>query len=132
MGTYEIQVHGSNDAVNLGKGGSFTLDLSYGLWAGAVSGGGGDGGTTPPDSSLTLSASGYKVKGIHKVDLNWSGTTNVDKTVYVYRGGVNIATVNDGGTFYADDTNNKGGATYMHQVCEANMTNCSNVTTTVF
>ena len=132
VGTYEIQVHGSNDAVNLGKGGSFTLDLSYGLWAGAVSGGGGDGGTTPPDSSLTLSASGYKVKGIHKVDLNWSGTTNVDKTVYVYRGGVNIATVNDGGTFYADDTNNKGGATYMHQVCEANMTNCSNVTTTVF
>ena len=72
------------------------------------------------------------MKGIHKVELNWSGATNVDKTVYVYRDGVSIATVNGGGTFYADDTNNKGGATYMHQVCEANMINCSNVTTTVF
>jgi serine protease AprX len=132
-GTYEIQVHGSNDWLNLGDGGSFTLDLSFGLWAGAVSGGGGGGGGgTSPDPSLTLSASGYKAKGIHKVDLNWSGATNVDKTVYVYRDGVNIATVNGGGTFYPDDTNNKGGATYMHQVCEANMTNCSNVTTTVF
>ncbi len=131
VGTYEIQVHGADDAVNLGKGGSFTVDLSYGLWAGAASGGGGGGGT-PPDPSLTLSATGYKVKGVHKVDLNWSGATNVDKTVYVYRDGVNIATVNGGSTFYPDDTNNKGGATYMHQVCEANMTNCSNVTTTGF
>ena len=132
VGIYEIQVHGADDTVNLGEGGSFTVDLSYGLWAGAVNGGGGGGGGgggTPPDSSLTLSATGDKVKGIHKIDLNWSGGTNAD--VYVYRDGGHIATV-VGGTFYTDDTNNKGGATYMHQVCEGNMTNCSNVTTTVF
>ncbi len=123
MGTYEIQVHGSVDDLNKGAGGTFVVDLSYGLWAGAVSGG---GGGTPPDSSHTLSATGSKVKGKHTVSLNWSGATNVA----VYRDGLQIATVDD--TFHTDNINNKGGATYMHQVCEANMANCSNVTTTVF
>ncbi len=47
VGTYEIQVHGANDTVNLGAGGDFVLDLSYGLWPGAVNGNGG-GGTPPP------------------------------------------------------------------------------------
>ena len=34
-GTYEIQVHGSTDAINMGAGGTFMVDLSYGLWPGA-------------------------------------------------------------------------------------------------
>ncbi len=114
--------------MNLGEGGSFTLDLSYGLWPGA--GGGGGGGGTPPDPSLTLSAAGYKVKGNHKVDLSWSGAngSNVD----VYRNGILIVppTGNDG--FYTDNIDNKGGATYTHKVCEAGTATCSNVTTTVF
>ena len=131
-GTYEIQVHGAVDAVNLGVGGNFLVDLSYGLWPGAVSdgGGGGDGGgTPPPDPSPTLSATGYKVKGKHKVDLSWSGATVTD--VDVLRDGVLIdTTANDG--FYTDNIDLKGGAAYTHQICEAGTAICSNVPTTIF
>ena len=83
----------------------------------------------PPPPALSLSASGYKVKGKHGVSLSWSGSTSVD----VYRNGIlrNPPGVVNGSS-YDDYIGAKGGATYTHQVCQAGTTTCSNVKTTVF
>jgi hypothetical protein len=87
-----------------------------------------DSGTTNPAPAMTLSASGYKVKGYHHIDLSWSGATLVD----IYRNGSPIRSGFSGSNF-TDDTGNKGGGSYTHQVCVAGGTSvCSNVTTTVF
>ena len=82
--------------------------------------------TTPVAPALTLSASGYKVKGKHHVALDWTGSSNVD----VYRDGVLITTVS--GNSHDDNIGTKGGATYTHQVCEAGTAVCSTTTTTDF
>ena len=76
---------------------------------------------------ITLTTTGYKVKGLHKADLEWSGATSVN--VDVFRDGVPIATnLND--SFYTDNIDNKGNASYTHQVCEVGNNNiCSNETT---
>ena len=82
-----------------------------------------------PPASIALSASGYKQRGAHVVDLTWSGagSSNVD----VFRNGTLIATTaNDGA--YTDATGNKGGATYVYQVCEAGTSTCSSQVTVVF
>jgi hypothetical protein len=83
----------------------------------------------PPPPALSLSTSGYKVKGKHGVNLSWSGSTSVD----VYRNG---ALLNPpgvvSGSVYDDYIGTKGGATYTHQVCQAGTTTCSNIATTVF
>ena len=52
--------------------------------------------------------------------------------VDVYRDGVKVGTAVTGGSF-DDFTDQKGGATYEHQVCESGGdTNCSSVITTTF
>ena len=73
------------------------------------------GGTTPAASSIVLGANGYKVKGIHNIDLNWSGTTG---DVEVIRDGVVITSVNSGSS-YTDNTGKKGSATYVYKVCNS-------------
>ncbi len=81
-------------------------------------------------SAITLTAIGYKVKGLQKVDLSWDPsdpTTNVD----IYRNGAVIATtINDGA--YTDNINKKGTATYTYKVCLAGTSTCSNEATVVF
>lgn len=75
---------------------------------------------------ITLSATGYKVRGLHKADLTWSGATSTN--IDVYRDGSLVATTaNDG--FYTDDINNRGRGSYTYQVCEAGTTTCSNTAT---
>ncbi len=78
---------------------------------------------------ITLSTTGRKVRGRHNIDLTWSGATSAN--VDVYRDGSLIATTPNDGAF-TDATDNRGGATYEHQVCEAGTTTCSNVATTTF
>jgi PKD repeat protein len=80
--------------------------------------------------SIVLSANGYKVRGVHTVDLSWSGATGA--TVDVRRNGSFLrTTANDGAD--TDNTGNKGGATYTYQICEAGgTTTCSNEVTLVF
>ncbi len=87
-----------------------------------VNGGGGGGG-------ITLSATGYKVKGVHTIDLSWSGATSTDVDVY-RNGGFVVTTANDGA--YTDSTGNKGGGSYDYQVCEAGTGTCSDVVTVTF
>jgi len=83
----------------------------------------------PPPPALSLSASGYKVKGKHGVSLSWSGSTSVD----IYRNSVSLDPPGVvSGSSHDDYIGTKGGATYTHQVCQAGTTTCSNVTTTVF
>ena len=66
-------------------------------------------------SGFTLAATGYKVRGLQKADLEWSGATSAN--VDVYRDGALIATTaNDG--FYTDNIDQRGGS-YTYQVCEA-------------
>ena len=84
---------------------------------------------TPPPTGITLSVSGYKLKGVKHGDLSWSGATSTN--VDVYRSGTKVATTaNDG--FYTDNTGQKGGGSLTWKVCEAGTTTCSNDATTGF
>lgn len=77
---------------------------------------------------FTLTATGYKVKGLKKADLEWSGaaSSNVD----VDRDGVMITTENDG--FYTDNIDQRGGGSYTYKLCEAGSSTCSNEATVNF
>lgn len=73
-------------------------------------------------STLSLSATGTKVKGVQRVDLAWTGAASAD--VDVFRDGVRIAvTANDGA--YTDNLNRRGAGTYDYMVCEAGTSACS-------
>ena len=76
----------------------------------------------PPTSSVSLTASGYKVRGLQRVALTWSGaaTSSVD----LYRDGVRIlTTANDGAE--TDALNRKGTAAYTYVLCEVGTSACS-------
>jgi PKD repeat protein len=88
-----------------------------------------DSVTVTEPGAITLSAVGYKVRGLQKADLTWSGATSTD--VDVYRDGALITTTaNDGA--YTDNINNRGGGSYVYQVCEAGTSTCSNTATVTF
>ena len=112
--------------------GSSTFD-NHLLYTGA------DGGTTPPDeeeppsgddpATFTLSARGYKVKGLQKADLTWSGSSV--SSFDVYRGTTMVG--EDTTSPFTDHINNKGGGSYTYKVCVANSTtDCSNSVTVTF
>ena len=85
--------------------------------------------TVGDPSTITLSASGYKVQGRQKADLTWSGA--VGGNVDVYRDdNLTATTANDGA--YTDNINNRGGGSYTYRVCEAGTTTCSNDATVSF
>ncbi len=90
---------------------------------------GGSGG-----GSFTLSATGYKVKGIQHAELTWSGATT--PSVTIARDGVVIRTVSNpgpGGGSYIDNIGIKGTNTYTYQVCESGTGGtCSSVATVTF
>jgi chitodextrinase len=75
-----------------------------------------------------LSARGYKVKGLQKVDLAWSGSSAGGFDVY--RDGLPIATV--AGTSYTDNLNGKGSGRYAYKVCQTTGAICSNQATVSF
>jgi len=84
--------------------------------------------TTP--AGLSLTGTGYKVKGVQTVDLSWSGgtTTSFD----IYRDG-NLLVSGVSGSTYTDNIGLKGSGTYEYQVCEAGSSiNCSNIIQIIF
>jgi subtilisin family serine protease len=85
-------------------------------------------GTEPAPSAISLTAVGYKVKGVSHVDLSWSGATS--GSVDVHRDTVLITTENDGS--YTDNLSTKGGGSYTYRVCEAGTTTCSPEVTVTF
>ena len=92
---------------DLGATDSITKDVT-------VTGAGGD---------ITLTATGYKVRGLQKADLGWSGATSTNVDVYRDRE-LLITTENDG--FYTDNTDQRGGGSYTYQICEEGTSSCSN------
>ncbi len=83
----------------------------------------------PVTGGITLSATGYKERGRHRVDLTWDGaaSTNVDIKL---NGAVIDTTANDGA--YTFGNNERGGGSYTFEVCEAGTSTCSNSATAVF
>lgn len=88
-----------------------------------------DDGSDPPADGISLTASGYKVRGVHHVDLSWSGATSTD--VEIFRNSNSLITTANTGS-YTDSTENRGGATYTYAVCETESTTCSNDVTVIF
>lgn len=87
-----------------------------------------DSGTTTSAPAISLSANGHKERGAHVIDLDWSGTSGV--SVNVKRDGATIVTLTSAS--YVDRTGNKGGRSYVYQVCLAGTSTCSNSVTVAF
>ena len=85
---------------------------------------------TPTPVQLTLHARGYKVHGLQKVDLFWSGLSS--GFIDIYRDGVLVATVAAQGGFYTDNIDRTGKGTYVYRACVAGTQNCSNQVTVKF
>jgi subtilisin len=90
--------------------------------------GGDNGGDT--GGSITLSATGYKEKGLQKADLSWAGTNAGVENVDIYRNGDKTTVPNNGA--YTDNIDNKGSGSYIYKVCEAGIETCSNEVTVSF
>lgn len=85
--------------------------------------------TPPPSSSMALSASGYKVKGMQRASLSWQGATST--YVDIYRNGTRVMTVANSGSA-TDSINKKGSGSYTYQLCQAGTSTCSNTSQVVF
>jgi subtilisin family serine protease len=112
-----------NPAKTYAAGGTYTVTLTVTDDDGAtgtssqsvtVSSGGGGG--------ISLTASGYKVKGRQRVDLSWSGATS---GIDIYRNGTKIVTntLNDG--VHTDNIGSVGGGSYTYKVCHTGTSTCS-------
>lgn len=94
------------------------------------------GSAPPPPASISLTAVGYKVKGLQKVDLTWSGSAaqNVDIWRAIWSSTPTFArittTANNGA--YTDNIDAKGTAAYIYKVCEVDTGICSGEVTVVF
>jgi hypothetical protein len=83
----------------------------------------------PPPTGATLSVRAYKIKGLQKADLTWSGLSATSVTVF--RGGSAVTTLSNSGT-YTDPINRKGSGSYIYKVCAAGTSTCTNDATAAF
>ncbi len=80
----------------------------------------------PPPTGITLSANGFKVKGVQHAELTWEGASNVN----VFRDNQLVA--NSTSSSYTDNIGNKGGGSYDYHVCASDTGPCSDTVTVVF
>jgi hypothetical protein len=80
-------------------------------------------------SGPSLSARGYKTKGLQKADLSWSGLSAGQTDVY--RNNVRVTTTSNSGS-YTDNIGNRGSGSYSYRVCDAGTSTCSNSVTVSF
>jgi hypothetical protein len=80
-------------------------------------------------ADIDLSVVGYKVRGLKKADLSWTGATS--NQVDIFRNGSLIDTVSDSGAYH-DPIDTRGGGSYTYQVCEAGTSTCSSQVTITF
>lgn len=78
---------------------------------------------SPQPGGIQLSAKPYKLKGLQRVDLTWTGTSA--EMIDIYRDGNRLNTTLNTGR-YSDGINKKGNGSYLYVVCEAGTANCSN------
>jgi endonuclease/exonuclease/phosphatase family metal-dependent hydrolase len=78
---------------------------------------------------IVLTANGYKVRGLQKADLAWSGATSTK--VDIYRDGAFLTTTTNDGS-HTDHIDNTGGGSYTYRVCEEATSTCSNEATVTF
>jgi hypothetical protein len=78
--------------------------------------------TSPVAGGISLSVRGYKVKGLQKAELTWSGVAST--SVDIYRDGTRIGTAQNTGQF-TDAINRKGWGSYSYLLCEAGTATCS-------
>jgi hypothetical protein len=84
----------------------------------------------PPQSgAFQLFSDAYKLKGLQRVDLTWSGAAA--SSIDIYRDGAKLRTTLNTGR-YSDGINKRGGGTYTYLVCEAGTAVCSNQVTVIF
>jgi hypothetical protein len=125
---------------DIGTGGSFTRTLAPGthvVTATATDSRGTPGAaqvtltiTVPTvPTGPTLSVRAYKVRGLQKADLSWSGLAS--PTVLVFRNGAPLITLANLGAM-TDAIDKKGSGSYTYQVCEAVTSSCSNQVTITF
>ena len=115
--TYVATVKGGSSGVKDPSGNALAQDKVWSFTAEATG------------AVISLTVRGYKVKGLQKADLSWSGVTST--TVDVYRDGVKVTTTSNDG-FHTDPIDRKGGATYRYKVCEAGGTTCSDEVAVTF
>jgi PKD repeat protein len=96
-----------------------------------------DGGATATDAKpvtitvISLTARAYKVKGLQKADLSWSGSGAA--SFDVYRDGLPLPASPVQGTSYTDNIDRKGSGSYRYRVCDAGGTStCSDQVTVTF
>lgn len=85
-------------------------------------------------SQITLTATGYKIRGRQYADLEWSGASSDPlDMVDIYRDGLLLVTTENDG-FYIDNINNLGGGSYTYKVCESGSDPpvCSNEATVTY
>ncbi len=87
--------------------------------------------STPPPGGddIVLSVTARKVRGSKFADLSWSGATT--DLVYVFRDGVNVATVSNTGE-WTHDPGEKGGGTHTYQIKEVGGNKVSNLVTVTY
>lgn len=119
----------TNPSHTYAAGGNYTVSLTVTDNGGASNATSQAVSVTASSGGITLSASGYKVKGYQTVDLTWSGAAGT--LVDIVRNGAPLkTTANDGA--YTDAINVKGAGSYTYKVCEAGTGTCSNVVTVTF
>jgi PKD repeat protein len=79
-------------------------------------------------SLVKLTARGYTVKGLERVDLRWNGVSGT--SFDVYRNDGKVGTVQAGS--YTDDLKRRGAGSYTYKVCAPALSTCSNGATVNF
>jgi PKD repeat protein len=85
--------------------------------------------TAPSTGGISLSATGYKVQGVQRADLTWSGASS--SQIDVFRNNTRVATVSNTGA-YTDNIGARGGGSYSYRVCEAGTSTCSSQVSVTF
>ena len=90
-----------------------------------------DGAQPPPPSGFTLTAVGYKVKGVQAADVAWSGASG---NVNVFRGTTNVGANRPAQGSLTDNIGVKGGGmSYTYKACLVSApSTCSNTVTVNF
>jgi hypothetical protein len=85
-------------------------------------------GSTPPPVVIAITVRGYKVKGVARVDITWSGATG--SAVDVQRNAVVVTTTPNDGAH--TDILGKVNGTFAYRVCNTGTTTCSNAASVTF